>query len=302
MKVKTKKELSELDEELNLFDESDWNFLNVQSGSNLEYFNDIRDNDFRKRGVNDVLRYFTLTLIVCSIFIILGVWLYNTTLGRYALTDGDANSVSDKVVTLQRVRDAEKADDSDLIEISKVISSYFNILQVGSSYDVLNNFCLTSSTFYSTEKAYREKMEYSYDTNDCYSRALRCFGKYFSVSKINEVLVKDDIYYTYTNMGYPDDDVLTEYFYLYANDMTKFFNVNSITEQNVVKYIIQLADTYGIPSSNEEVCIKMCKTDSGEFVIMDDSLVTNQCTTSYNYAISQVIKILGGTKAINQYD
>lgn len=302
MKVKTKKELSELDEELNLFDESDWNFLNVQNGSNLEYFNDIRDNDFRKRGINDVIRYFVVTLIVCSIFLILGVWLYNITVGRYVLTDGDANSVNDKVVALQRVKDAEKADDSDFIEISKVTSSYFNILQVGSSYDVLNNFCLTSSTFYSTEKAYREKMEYSYDTNDCYSRALRCFGKYFSLSKINEVLVKDDIYYVYASMGYPDDDVLTEYFYIYSNDMTKFFNVNSITEQNVVKYIIQLADTYGIPSSTEEVCIKMCKTDSGEFVIMDDSLVTNQCTTSYNYAISQVIKILGGTKATNQHD
>lgn len=302
MKVKTKKELSELDEELNLFDESDWNFLNVQSGSNLEYFNDIRDDDFRKRGINDVIRYFVVTLIVCSIFLILGVWLYNITVGRHVLTDGDANSVNDTVVALQRVQDAEKADDSDFIEISKVTSSYFNILQVGSSYDVLNNFCLTSSTFYSTEKAYREKMEYSYDTNDCYSRALRCFGKYFSLSKINEVLVKDDTYYVYANMGYPDDDVLTEYFYIYANDMTKFFNVNSITEQNVVKYIIQLADTYGIPSSTEEVCIKMCKTDSGEFVIMDDSLVTNQCTTSYNYAISQVIKILGGTKATNQHD
>ena len=251
MKVKAKKELSELDEELNLFDESDWNFLNVQSGSNLEYFNDIRDDDFRKRGINDVIRYFVVTLIVCSIFLILGVWLYNITVGRHVLTDGDANSVNDTVVALQRVQDAEKADDSDFIEISKVTSSYFNILQVGSSYDVLNNFCLTSSTFYSTEKAYREKMEYSYDTNDCYSRALRCFGKYFSLSKINEVLVKDDTYYVYANMGYPDDDVLTEYFYIYANDMTKFFNVNSITEQNVVKYIIQLADTYGIPSSTE---------------------------------------------------
>lgn len=302
MKVKTKKELSELDEELNLFDESDWNFLNVQSGSNLEYFNDIRDEDFRKRGINDVIRYFVVTLIVCSIFLVLGVWLYNITVGRYVLTDGDANSVNDTAIALQRVQNAEKADDSDFIEISKVTSSYFNILQVGSSYDVLNNFCLTSSTFYSTEKAYREKMEYSYDTNDCYSRALRCFGKYFSLSKINEVLVKDDIYYVYASMGYPDDDVLTEYFYIYSNDMTKFFNVNSITEQNVVKYIIQLADTYGIPSSTEEVCIKMCKTDSGEFVIMDDSLVTNQCTTSYNYAISQVIKILGGTKATNQHD
>lgn len=301
MKVKTKKELASLDEELNLFDESDWSFLEVQDGCNLEYFNDIRDDDFRKRGTKDVIRYSCIVLVVCSVFLISGVWLYNVTVGRTVLTDGDASSVADKVVKLQRVEDADKASDKDFIEISKITSSYFNILQNGTSYDVLNNFCLTSSTFYTTEKTFREKMEYSYDINDCYSRALRCFGKYFSMSKLNEVLVKDDVYYVYADMGYPDDEVLTEYFYIYASDMTKFFNVNDITEQNVVKYIVQLADTYGIPSSNVEVCIKMCKTDSGDFVIMDDSFVTNQCTTSYTYATSQVIKILGGTKATNQY-
>lgn len=302
MKVKTREELLELDEELNLFDESDWNFLEVQEGSSLEYFNDIRDDDFRKRDRKDILRYTLATLSVCCIFLVCGVWLYNVTVGRHVLTDEDASSTNDRIVTLKRVEDATKAEDSDYIEISKVITSYFNILQNGSSYEVLNNFCLTSSTFYDTERLYREKMEYSYDSNDCYSRALRCFGKYFSISKINEVLYKDGTYYVYASLNYPDNEVLTEYFYIYANDMTKFFTSNEITEQNIVRYIIQLADTYGIPTSSTEICIEMYKDDSKGFVFMDDSFVTNQCTTSYNYAVSQAIKILGVSKANTQYE
>lgn len=302
MKVKTKQELFELDEELNLFDETDWNFLNAQDGCSLEYFNDIRDYDFRKRGKGDAIRYCLITLTVCCIFLICGVWLYNITVGRYVLTDGDASSVVDMVVKLERVEGAVKASDEDFIEISKITSSYFNILKNESSYDVLNNFCLTSSTFYETEKLYREKMDYSYDKNDCYSRALRCFGRYFSISKINEVLFKDDTYYVYANLNYPDEEVLTEYFYIYANDMTKFFNVNELTEKNVVRFIIQLADTYDIQVSSEEFCMKFCLTSSGDFVLMNDSFVTNQCTTSYNYAISQVIKILGVSKANTQYE
>lgn len=302
MKVKTKQELLDLDEELNLFDETDWNFLNVQDGVCLEYFNDIVDDDFKKRSILDVLRYTLIVLSVCCILTVSGVWLYRVTVGRNLSTLSDVNATNDVIVKLKRVENASGVSDEDYIEISKVISSYFNVLRNGNSYDILNNFCLSSSTFYNTEKLYREKMIHSYDSNDCYSRALRCFGTYFTVSKINEVLYKDGTYYIYANLNYPDNNALTEYFYVYANDMTKFFTSNEITEQNMVRYIVNLADTYGIPSSSSEICIEMYKNDSGEFVFIDDSFVTNKCTTAYNYAISQVIRVLGINKATTQYD
>lgn len=301
MKVKTKQELKDLDEELNLFDETDWNFLEVSGNDNLEYFNDIRDSDFRKRTKEDILKYVIVTLLSCLVLVISGVWLYDVTIGRYSRTSGDG-SVPDIVTGLKRVDDATNVSNEDYGKISSVISSYFNILKSGSSYDVLNNFCMTSSTFCSTEELFRDKMEYAYDKNDCYSRVLKCFGGYFSVSRINEILYKDDIYYAYVSLNFPDNDTLTEYFYIYANDMTKYFTSNDITEQNIVKYIVKLADTYGIPTSSVEVCVEMCKDGNGEFVFMDDSFVTNRCTSSYNYAISQVTRILGASKANTQYE
>lgn len=46
----------------------------------------------------------------------------------------------------------------------------------------------------------------------------------------------------------------------------------------------------------------MCKDTDGNYKILDDSIATSQCTTSYSYAISQVVKILGINKATTQYD
>ena len=302
MKIKTKEELSALDEELNLFDESDWSFLNVSDGCNLEYFNDIKDDDFRKRTKKDYIRYVFVALTVCLVYLVGGVWLYDAVIGRYILPDDNMSIVQDVEAKKSRVQDASAVNSDEFIELTRVLSSYFNVLKHKSSYNILDEFCLTSSTFCETEKLYRDKMEYSYDVNDCYSRALRCFGSYFTVSHVNEVLYKEGTYYVYANLNYPDNDALTEYFYIYGNDMTKFFTSNEITEQNVVRYILQLSDTYGLPSSEREVCIEMCKDTDGNYVILDDSIVTSQCTTAYNYAISQVVKILGANKATTQYD
>lgn len=301
MKVKSKEELLKLDEELNIFNEDAWDFLDVQNGESLEYFNDIQDVDFARKNLEEVLRYTFLVLLTCTILLISGVWLYDVTVGRYILTEEDADSTNDVIVKLKRVDGGEQASNSDYIEISKVMSSYFSILQHKNSYNVLNNFCLLQSNFYETEKLYRDKMKYAYDSNDCYSRALRCFGSYFSVSKINEILYKDDVYYVYLDLNCPDNDALTEYFYIYGADLSKFFNTNDITEQNIIKCLVMLSDTYGLPTSNTEVCLEFCKKD-GEFVLMDDSSITSKCTGAYNHAISQVVKILGVSKVSIQYD
>lgn len=302
MRVKTKSELSSLDEELHLFDESDWNFLEIQSGANLEYFNDIVDDDFRKRGIKDFAKTVIMCLTFSILFLYLGVWFYNSVIARNVLSQDDISSTNDKSINLARVENGSSVSDEDFIEISKLISSYFGIFRTSSSFASLNDFCLTSSTFFNTEETFRNQMSYAWDKNDCYARALRCLINYFEISKINEVIYKDDIYYVYAQLSYPDEASLTEYFYIYGNDMSKFFSVNEITEQNIVRYIIQLADTYGLPTSEKEVCFEVCKSDVGSFVILDDSFITNGCTTTYNYAVSQAVKILGANKATTQYE
>ena len=52
MKIRSANEIKSLDDELNLFEETEWDFLSVvdTKDTNFEYFNDIRDSDFDKRN------------------------------------------------------------------------------------------------------------------------------------------------------------------------------------------------------------------------------------------------------------
>lgn len=301
LKVKTKEELHNLDEELDLFNEDDWNFLDVHCGENLEYFNDLRDEDFRKTTCKDMIYYTLITLGVCLVFLVSGLWLYSVTIGRHLISDEAVSITNDVTVSLQRIEEGTTVPDDVYIEISKTLSGYFNILNNGSDYSMLNSFCLNSSNFTDTEELYRSKMEYTFDKNDCYARSLKCFSKYITMSRVNEVLVKDGTYYAYVTLNYPDNDLLTEYFYTYSSDLTKYFNKCDITEQNIVRYILDTSDTYGVPTSDKEVCIELYSID-GSYLISDDSFVTNTCNSVYNHAVSQVIKNLGVSKAVEQYD
>lgn len=303
VKVKTKQELSRLDEDLNLFSESDWSFLDVTEGANLEYFNDVVDVDFRKRTTADYVRYTLFALAFVGLILFSGIYLYHIIMSRYVtptetvVVDGnseDANS------TVEQIEGGKEVDSATYIAVSQVLSKYMGVLKRGDYYSQLNKYCKDTSTFYKSEKLYRSHIEHSFDTNDCYARALKCFGKYFSVSKVVKVLYKDNTYYVYARINNPTEDVLTEYYHIYANHLTQYFSTHEISESSVVQYILELARTYDMPTSPEEMCFEMVKKGNS-FVLKSDEGVTSQCVDAFNCATSQVIKTLGAGKATNQY-
>lgn len=303
MKIKTRDELISLDTELNLFEDTDWDFLNVIDGTNLEYFDDVQDIEFRKRTTIDYVRYVLISFCAVLLFGMSCVYLYNTFLSRYVVPLEEVNITDAKVDTsIPRIEGGIQASSDDYIGISRVVTTYFNTLKDGALYTRLNDCCSNQSVFYSTEKLYRNNMEYSFDMNDCCARILKCFGGYFKVSRINEILCKDNKYYVYANLDYPDKDSLHEYFYVYSNDLAKYFTSCDISEQNIIRYIIKLADTYGLPTSGSEVCLEFSKDSRGSYLLTSDDIVTSYCIESYNYAISEVVKVLGANKATNQYD
>lgn len=304
MKVASREDLQNLEKELDIIDESDWDFLDISLGNNLEYFNDVIDDNFQKRLLKDNIKTIIFIFIFCLLFIVSGVYLYNSTVGRYILTDGDASDLSvDSIYKLERISDAKSVTNSnELDEITNTLDSYFNILKNKSSYDILNSFCLSGSNFASTEDLYLSRMKYSLDLNDCNARALRCFGSYYSLEKINEVLFKNDTYYVYASVNYPDNTLLTEYFYEYSSNLQKFFITYEISESNILRWLLSNQDTYSFPTSEHEICIEMCKNSYDDFILIDDSFITSQCMSAYNYSVSQVIRLLGAGKAINQYE
>ena len=298
MKVRSVNEVQSLDDELNLFEEDNWDFMAVLDNhdTNYEYFNDIRDTDFDKKSSSVTLKSLAPMICVAAFLLVAGF----VTMKAVGVFDSneDYQSVANTVtvkdsVSLQRV-EGKQADSSELIDISKVLQTYFDVLRSESDYTQLNDYCKNSSTFSSTYYTCTDKVVSLYDNNDCYARALREFGSFCSVGKVNEVIVKDNIYYCYVNLNIPSSNDIYEYIYLYSYNMTKFFNMNDLTEANMVKYLLETTAENPISCTQTEYCLKFVKTQDGSFKIVDDSSITSICTDAYTNAISQMSSILGG--------
>lgn len=293
--------LEETEKSINIYDELDWDFLDVEDDDlNSELFRDVPTVDFKKRTKKELRLYSILSVTIVLTLLLLAGMLYYMSVGRYMITDGDASQTNDIYVELERV-DGNQVDPEVIAEVSQVLTSYFNILKNASSYSVLNTYCMSSSVFYTTEESFREAMVTSYDKNDSNARALRCFASVLSIGTVSEVLELGEDYYVYLDMRHVDESCLQEYFYTYGTDLTKYFNTKDITEQNIVRYIVEVANTYSLPTAKKEICIVMSRTPEGNIVMMDDSFVVTQSITAYNYAVAEVTKRLGNTKATEQY-
>lgn len=294
-----------LDEELNLFDEDDWDFLNVSSESrNFQFFEDIPDKEFQyndnKKGK------FAIFVILSSILgvgvAILFITCYQIVLIPHLSTDEQvANAVNEIEAKGMEYIDGESIASDEFLKISTVFNDYFSVLKSESDYQDLNDLCTVESNFAKMEKKYRTDASASYDTEDCYARALREFGRYISLANIEEIRYKDGIYYCYVNLSVPDTDDFYEYFYRYKYEMTKHFGVYDLDYINVTRYLLSVTDNNDIPLHTQEFLFKVSYVDN-EYLITDDSQVTSICNDAYNVSISNITSILGGTLVKTQYE
>lgn len=295
MKIRSANELKSLDDELNLFEETDWDFLSVVDNhdTNFEYFNDIRDTDFDKRGKFKIKEHILPIVSVIAVLSACIIIVINTT----GILD---RSDYDSVLNMQSVNQAagisyvsgEDVDSDTFLAISGVLNRYFKCLQSEDSYDDLYDTCSVTSTFADTYNSSVNKVEVLYDRNDCYARALREFGSFCSLLKVNKVVYKDNIYYCYANVVMPTSNDVYEYVYLYSYNFTKEFTTYLPTEAGIVKYLLKLTEDNSVPCSSVEICIKFVEKD-GEYKLVDDSFVTSICVDAYTSAVNQISKILG---------
>ena len=119
MRVRDVKSIQSLDDDLHLFDETDWNFYDVleEQNKNFEYFNDIPDNDFTvKKGIkaSDIFALSSLlAVIVLSLLLLFNSGIFN-------------DSDFDEMKNLRGVQDSvmvsyvegSEASSNDLVDIS----------------------------------------------------------------------------------------------------------------------------------------------------------------------------------------
>lgn len=297
MNVKTQKEIKSLDDDLKLFDDDTWDFFGGvidTKEENYEYFNDIRDTSFDKKSGSKLKTFVCCSLIAFSfIALSLAALHYSGVLNRK-----DYNAVSDMKSSNEGVMtnyiSGDIASNDDLIEISDVLSSYFRVLKAENSYDDLYDYCNLTSTFADTYSSFTSKIKTSYDLNDCYARSLREFGGMCSLVDITKVIVKDDIYYCYAEVSIPSSSEIYEYVYQNQYNMIKHFKSTQLSEENMIKYLLSATNVARIPTSNQEILIKM-KCSSNGFKIVDDSCITSSCIDAYTETINQMTRVLNNT-------
>lgn len=295
MKIRSANEIKSLDDELNLFEETEWDFLSVvdTKDTNFEYFNDIRDSDFDKRNRFRIKDYalqiigLCAILAVCSIFAIRNSGIFDQDDYRQI---ADISSVNSGAITYYE--NGSDASSEDLIAISGVVNDYFKILQSKGDYNGMYNLCATTSNFADTYYSVTNKVQEVYDDNDCYARMLREFAGFCSVNKVTKVVVKDDTYYCYLSVNIPTASDVSEYAYLYQYNFTKKFANSVPTEAGIVQYLLDTTNENPISCSSTEICIKFIKKD-GSFKIIDDSFATSTCSDAYTSLVNQISKMLG---------
>lgn len=298
MKVRSQVEIQTLDDELNLFEESEWDFMSIVDtrGSNYEYFNDIRDTDFdlKKGRSNEVVAYAALFISVLAIMVLVALKVTNFFDDSEWRELNNLQSVQGGLGVTSVVDGGVEATPEELVGVSNTLNNYVTCLKAKGDYNALDDLCMSKSQF---AKKYYESVNSVitiYDVNDCYARGLREFASYYSVQRFNRVVKKDDIYYCYVSVEYPTIYDVSEF--INMNNQTfvkKFQGWYEVTDAEVAKFLLEVIAENNVPMSSSDVCIQM-KEQDGKFVISDDSFMLTMASDDYSIAMNQLLKSMEG--------
>lgn len=303
MKVRSTNELQSLDDELNLFEDTDWNFMSVANtqASNYEYFNDIRDSDFDKRNLRNfkeqVLPFLMLFAVIVTCIVItirvtgaLDRAEYEQVLGMQSINH---TGVVDRV-------SGSSVDSIAYLKILNNLEGYFGTLKNKDSYSNLDIYVSGSSDFRKTYESATSRVNVLFNKDDCYARAIREFGGMCDLVKINDIIYNNGTYYCYAFIKYPTTLDVKEYAHTYSYSFTKEFTSYLPTEASVVKYLLTLLEDNALNCSSYEICIEFVE-DNDNLVIKDDSFVTGICEDAYVSAVDSITGILGSTLTNEDY-
>ena len=293
---------NQMDEELNIFTEDDWEFISketINEFENFEYFSDVKDINLEEsRPVHKVI-FIALVAFVGVLMSLLIVILIHSLTSTGAST-AEINTINEMTpsdvqgTTLDYV-DGKDVSNVVLKESSNTINKYFSIVKTGKDYESLKGYCSDAgSTVGTTERNYQSSIEYSFDYNDCYARCIRGFGKQINLSRIDKILESDGVYYCYITLDVPYYYKYSDYFGKYSSDMRQFFTQESINQIGVAKYIIRVFGFNDMPTTKSQYCIRLDKN----YKIIDDSNVLEICNKAYTTSVDQITSKLGSSVSL----
>lgn len=274
---------------IDIFDESDWDFFD--SSDDLELFGDYEDDIVlhEHTAMYKTVTYFGIG-VFSTILVGAGVYCFDSIVLERLRPAGESVIYSSNKLT--RV-DGNAVSSAVEVSINKLVSNYFGVLSGNLDLSELNGYCLDGSSVYSLEEKYRQESKYSYDSNDCYSRAIKAFSSYISLSRVTSVVEKDGVFFVYVDVTIPDVNELSEYYNKGSADMSFYFKSNAITSINISKYMLKTLSNKDLPVRTTELQFEVIDVDD-VLVIRSDSALQSYCTEPYINSISSIVDILGG--------
>ena len=291
-------DLLSLDDEINIFDDGKWDFFDIANTQlDIEFFNEFEDvSNFLSNKIDFVLDV-AKVIAMFSLVVVLGLGVVK---GFGVFDKSGVTKIENEVVAptvshsdLTYVSGAD-AEDSELIEISKLLNSYFSVYKNQSDYDQLNQFC--SDNVSQTDLLYSDtlgEMVGILDNNDCFARSIKVVNSEFRVNRINKVVCKDSMYYCYVSMVSPSVYSMPDYIFMHEYNLVKYFNTHTFNKDEVSRFFLDTIMEDGIPCEEKEYCV-VCEKQDGVFKIQDDSEFADLSKVIYSSSIKQITQIMRG--------
>lgn len=293
MKIRDTAEIISLDEELNLFKEQDWDFLNqpiLERSENWQFYNDVRDKDFDIKVNNRENLKNALTIITIMVIACVGIGIL-----KFGFLDND-KSEYDRLVSMSNISvedgnkliyiDGEQCSDTEFYAVSNTVNGYFSVLKSEEHLNYLSSYCSSKdANFTATYNKYKSKMKTNYDIYDCYARALKATGGYCTLNRVDRVIKKDDKYYAYVVLNVPTVVDVQNYVNTYKVNMTKYFTINEQNDNNFYRFLLKTMQDYAMPTTESMYCFEMKKVKD-DFYFVDDSQITKLCIQDFTSAIA----------------
>lgn len=231
-----------------------------------------------------------LILGVLTVLLIIGVSVY------LCLFIIDKRSTEDTISQEEVFVETNETNVGTKIEVSvsAVVNSYFNVFEQGLVLSTLNRYCVNESSVAYTEEAYRSKVKYSFDTNDCVSRGIQHFCKFISLESIDSVVLDENVYYVTCKIKSTYIDGLNYWYKTYLQDLTYYVQCNSLSYGSLSKFMVKYMKNYAPPRETNTYIIEVVYTD-GAYLIKSDNFVLGLSLDPYIKGLSALIDMIGGT-------
>lgn len=288
IELKTPQEITDINQDLHLFDERDWSFLDVVNQDNAEYFDDVMDYDFADDTVlsKRVKATIPFVIVACISVIVMSVSVTLNNITSKSTYEKVASAPSEEsYVQLKRVNGVE-ASNSEQIACGAILTGYIGCLEKFDTQTIKTY--ITDSTITSTYDGFRKNIEYNYDRNDCSARILKAFAEQCSLDTVNDVIRVGDKYYCYVNLKVPTKDRVVRYVHSIRYVLMKKFNNNKPTRETVIPYLVELMGKEAISDTDREYCFVIQDNK-----VTDDSTLYQDLTEGYEKMLSEVGEIVG---------